>query len=169
MALPTSRNTTYTPGSSEVKGNDLNALQDAIIGGKKASRTRSFFPWLLTGTNIAMAGTVGVDMWWQTSNVGGGYVWLPCEVGDRITGLKINAYGDGVVDCTHTVHKISTAQALASMGSIADLNRAAAWGVVDVLPFTPTVIAAGEGLILQLAYSGLGYRLGNIQLIYDRL
>jgi len=90
MTLPTSRNTTYTP-ASQIKANDLNSIQDAIIGAKHPSLTIqiagvSFQPQGGTGVSYDCSGTVaGLTM----ANVVRAYAPVNLPVGTRITAARL--------------------------------------------------------------------------------
>ncbi len=95
MGLPTSRNTTYAPGS-QVKSADLNAIQDAIVAhqsriGALESVTRVVLAHGgrgLIATDFAAIESTGVFI---RSTVQNGRYYLPVHVesGERITGWSV--------------------------------------------------------------------------------
>ena len=82
MALPTSRNTTYAPGS-DIRSADLNALQDCIVGGKHGliSRPLGATSFLLTAGGAA---SLASDRW-TFSGSAGLFCNLALPVGTTIT------------------------------------------------------------------------------------
>ncbi len=171
MALPTSRNTTYSPGVTPVKAADLNALQDAIIGGKRASTQKVFFPFgAIQISNFTHTIGGGSDEYWLSTAAAVMYVPIIMEAGDRITRLQCNVYGDGAADGAITLLKLGTNQVQTTLASIADNNRPAAWTLLEItsvaLPYT---MLAGESLVLNFSPNAANYRHGNVVLTYDRL
>jgi hypothetical protein len=105
MALPTSRNTTYVAGVSEVKAADLNDLQDKIIdlySGKHGDRTLVLPGALAQGTlfqatgaqwdfSSILSGGTGTDAkWFNPSSTSAGLVFgIPLRLGDRIKSVTV--------------------------------------------------------------------------------
>lgn len=167
MALPTSREETAT-AAANVKSNTINAIQDAIIGGKKAATKKIINPLPLkfynSGWNVVTGGAHYIE-----PAAGSSSFLAPdgFEVGDRITGFEVRAYGNGVADITYTLMLVSPSGLYTTLSTITDLNRAAAWGsAVGVV--TPAVLAAGESLLIQVDATN-GTRIGAFTLTYDRL
>lgn len=159
----------------------LAALHQFFTGGSQSiwteqgrTRFRPFYP-------LAAAFTTPAN--WTTGIATGGpflkslasdnvLIHVPCETGDRITGLTYAALGNGTVDATSFLVVGTGNQAVAgtTIGSSTDTNRAAAWGdVVLAGPFTPHVMAAGEALLLQIVPNSSAYQVGRCLLQYDRL
>lgn len=97
MALPLSRNTTYVLGVSQVKAADLNALQDAVIGGQRGS-----LPLVIPAasfTKLTGAATLSGGVW---TGVGIFLVSLPFFVGTTIEQIKwaYNRGGGGTMTMT---------------------------------------------------------------------
>lgn len=168
MALPSSRNTTYGP-TSPVKSADLNALQDCVIGRKKPPWTRSFWP-VFSMNDAGFSTTVFPPVKWTNTVASGSTIAVACDEGDRITALIFKAFGNGVVDATATLHYFDDATwpNPTTIGTIADNNRAAAWGDV-VVPVTPQIIGAGGALELVIAPNAAGYSIGKFKSTFDRL
>lgn len=173
MALPSTRNTNYASGSSPFKAADMNAIQDCIVGNKKPSMTRAFFasgivPSAPAGLNINI-GIGGTQNYIVSTAAPTFLVIVPTEVGDRVTGLRANAFGDGAADCTYTVQVLDLTQAGTNLASATDTNRAAAWGEFNITAFTAHTMAVGELLAVYVAINAANYRIGNWRLTYDRL
>lgn len=172
MALPTSRNTTYG-SASPVKSADLNALQDCVIGRKKPPWTRVFWPKFLTrGATLVDEVTFGLDTFVGVKSTGSAIalVEIPCEVGDRITGLKYDAIGNGAADCTAEVYYSSGPGVAGSLLSTNnDVNRAAAWGQVVMPSFTPQIVGATGALWLALSINAANYQVSWMYGAFDRL
>lgn len=177
MALPTSRNTTYSPGVSPVKGNDLNSIQDAIVGMKKPSLVRQYGPmgsgiWPTAPASINQVanGETAGNYFISTAATGRIVIYFDTEVGDRVTGLTVRAYGDGVVDCTHIAGYVDIANSqVQALATATDTNRAAAYGDFPIAPFTPRIMQAGELFACVVNINAANYRIAKWFLTYDRL
>lgn len=174
MPLPTSRNTNYSPGATAVKAADLNDLQDAIIGSKRKPFVRSFWPKIIADGLLAAGFTKtsgpGFNPYIKSAaNNSQAYIEIPCEEGDRITGLSIEAFGDGAVDCDHTVFYGVGMNAFGNIAIVTDTNRAAAWGNFVITPLTATVIGARGGLFLLSQSNAANYQIGLMHATFDRL
>lgn len=155
--------------ASTVKPATIMKIQAAIIGDKKASKPKTFFPAFINSpANWTAPAGIGAH-WLSNAAAVAALISVPMEAGDRVTGLSFSANGDGVVDCVYTVWAMSVAQAGTQLATLADNNRPLGWGVASVAPFTPWTFSAGESLLIQVAPNAGGYRLGNGQLFYDRL
>lgn len=166
MTLPTSRNTTYA-SSSPLLANDINVLQDCIVGTKKPSTVRSLFPIM---TAPAGGWTLGGNI---ISSQASGSQFFPLftEVGDRVTEIDVEAIGNGVADVTYTVI-ISTNSAQTVLVTVNDINRAAVWGLVTInaaAGLAAHVMALGEQLFLGAQPNAVGYSISGIRQKYDRL
>jgi hypothetical protein len=171
--LPTSRNTTYGP-ASPVLSADLDDIQDCIVGAKRPSTPRGFFPAFFNAPANWFC-NVGASTYWL-SQAGATAAWftVPVETGDRVTSLQFNVFGDGVADCTWQAWIMSALQVGTKIADIQDINRAAAWGVFDlatdlVTPWANHTFAAGESLLIRAAPTAQNYQIGNGRLIWDRL
>lgn len=171
--LPNSRNTTYGP-ASPVESADLDDIQDCIVGSKRKSTPRTFFPTLLDGPNWTKVFGAGTSYYVAAGGVLTAWFSVPVDEGDRVTDLLINAYGDGAVDATIAAWYFDAAQVGHLIATVTDLDRAAAWGFVSlaadiVTPWANHTFVAGESLMIGVSPTGANYRLGNCKLIYDRL
>lgn len=161
--LPTSRNETCT-NASPVNPNLINDLQDCVVGKKCGPTVR---PQLALG-GVGWSAPAG-QLYLLSTGPGTAIIPLYTETGDRITGLTLAAFGDGAVDVVYTLKKIGPTMAGAvSLGTIADNNRAAAWGDV-VIAVAASIMGAGEALYLEAVASAANARLGVIRQTYDRL
>lgn len=96
MAWPDTRMTTYTP-ASPVKSNDLNALQDATIGGKHGTLTKWFPPGgARNETSITFDGGNG-NFAASADNAVLDYIPIPLKAGTQIIGYKVRLLGVGFV------------------------------------------------------------------------
>src|SRR5688500_8769718 len=94
--LPLGRNTNYSPGATPVRGNDLNDIQDCIIG-KKHGTIRRSVPLILqyndTGnswSSTPINGTGLISTGLLESSAGPSWFQLPFDVGDEISGIEVN-------------------------------------------------------------------------------
>jgi hypothetical protein len=176
MPLPVSRDTTYA-ASSQVKSADLNDIQDCIIGNRKPTMTKIFGPngggiLPLAPANWSAAGpnpNPGGNYFWSVGGAVAFMVYFPVEVGDRITGLSARAYGDGAADCTFTAGYFDASGVLQTLGSLNDVNRAAAWGDAVMGGWTNHTIVAGEILGCYVQINAANYRIQKWAVTYDRL
>lgn len=178
MALPTSRNTTYAAGS-QVKSADLNDIQDCIVGHKRPTFKRTFYPkFVIPGTNPFTGALAGAShLVWSSAGAANAIFDIPYEDGDRLINLRYWAAGDGAVDLT--LGKIFWSSdltgALSTIANWTDNNRAASFGLVDVAAistgptFTPTTLAADGDLFVQLITNAANYTLGPFTAWFDRL
>jgi hypothetical protein len=171
MALPTTRNTNYAAGSSAIKATDLNALQDCVIGKKFPSIVRTFFPRpvgsLPTNWSLVVGAT---DAYLLSAAAPTSFlIEIPTETGDRVTNLNFTAFGDGAVDCTFTVYTLDSAHVATNLCTFNDVNRAAAWGLAQLNPFTAHTMALGESLLCYVSANAANYRLSHGRLTLDRL
>ena len=143
MALPSSRNTTYTPGSP-VRSNDLNDIQDAIIA--------------LNAQVAAQAQTL-------TKNI------IPSPNGSAFTNTYFDMSASGAQNCTvqldshflvgDIITEIRVAATDSSIGptkAIATLRRYTT-GVTSPLPVASSNTSNGSGLLQTLLLSGLNLKI----------
>lgn len=172
MLLPTSRDTTYTPGDP-VKSADLNDIQDCIVGNKKKATTRVVSPFTMQAIGGTPFWSAIGNGYVQSPGACGGIVPLYMETGDRFTGLTISSWGNGASSVLHSVFLVTAAMVQTTLATGTDLNRAAAWGDFAIAPVAGYVLAAGECLYLYSIGSGApssaGCRIGNLRYTYDRL
>lgn len=140
MSLPLSRNTTYA-ATSPVKSNDLNDLQDMIMGGKRGSLVEELgFAGVLenhsgasqtpSGIRVQLNGTTG-DAW---------RFCLRAPVGTRITAL-----GLALVDSATGPTKLQTNLYAAAAGALTNPPGGAVGG-----------LSAGSGSAQIVALTGAG-------------
>lgn len=179
--LPVARNTDYVSGVTPVKGNDLNDIQDQIIGSKRPPWWRHFYSAApLTNSNFTF-GTNPVNAlappcWTSTSS---GTILFPIyfDDGDRLIGFKYWSAGNGVVDVSGGVvlYSATFGAAPTTLAGWNDSNRAAAWGLVDVGAiaaspvFTPQMLAAGGTLYFSIPANGAALSIGSYSAQFDRL
>jgi hypothetical protein len=172
MGLPNSRETLPNGPGSIVPAATILAIEDSIIGHKRPSFVRPFWPkaihlggWTTT--------TTGTTIPVITSSVSGiAWIEIPCEEGDRITGVTVEAFGNGTADTQFNVQYATSVSGVNSptlLAAMVDSNRAAAWGVVALTPFTPQVIGAGGSLLLSCQANATGYLVALGHATFDRL
>lgn len=174
MALPTTRERTY--GSNEpARGNDLNAIQDAIIGAKHASITL----WSLPTNGAQSAGTA--DILYGSGN---GYInvasgkqfvfGFQIPEGTRITGAKARIKGPGTNTGLYSHFTLNIAQSGAALlvAHYDDLDTVDA--TYRTVTFTndaaaPHTLAAAESLFMELEPEVNNFRVSAFGIIVDRL
>lgn len=175
MALPVSRNTTYGT-DSPVLPNDLNALEDCVIGRKKPPWTRPFWPVLVyagTGgvwapTGAGAPGTPDITVNAITLNEG--VVGVPCEEGDRVTGLRVQTFNNFGAGRTVTIKLYyGVGNGLwTQLGTATTVSAVAAWVPLTV-PVTPQIIAVDGALMMTLNANGANMKVGLGYATFDRL
>jgi hypothetical protein len=177
MGLPTSREYTAGPGSP-IQSNAFNILQDCVIGHKRPTFTRTFYPKFMLAGGFVLGNNPVNASFQQSYNSAGAvnpaYFDIPFEDGDVLVDVKYSAAGNGVTDMTNgvVIHAPSSGVVTTALASWADNNRAAAWGVVDVsalVTFTPQLLVAGASLYVQLVTNAAGYSIGVCQAVFTRL
>lgn len=174
MALPTTRDITLNP-ADPVPSALLNKLQDQVVGKKMPSNTRVFgplggsvLPQVPANLTSNIATSPGQN-YVVSSGVVSMVIYLPGELGDRITGLTVRAYGDGVADCTYTAGYLDGSGVITQLANATDTNRAAAWGDFQLTPWTNRVLGVGEMIAIFVAINATNYRIQKWMMQYDRL
>lgn len=166
MALPTSREETVT-SAGIVKPATINTLQDCVIGHKKPALVRTFSPHI--GMITSGTFTHGSSGAITSSAAASVRFCLPVETGDRITGLQVEVFGDGVVDATYELFASNSAGVVYLVAAATpDNNRPAAWGTLAPV-IAPYVMPADKALILGFGINAANYSIGTMRLYYDRL
>jgi hypothetical protein len=169
--LPLSRNTTYIPGS-KVKSQDLNDLQDCIVGAKhgEIELNLSPFTFVTDGTWQVQSTVFFADDGYIRSNAAGRMVIpIPVREGQRLKSVVFARYGNAAANITSAnVYRMTKG------GVVTDLNVApvsvaaapAAWAdtTVDV---TDTVAADGDVFWLNVAASAANIRVGSTRATID--
>lgn len=174
MGLPTSREANHG-AQSPIAGTTVDKIQDCIIGAKKPSLVRTFGP---NGGGVSplspaswtnSMGTSPTQNYFVSGAATSFLVHLPCETGDRITGITVRAFGDGAVDCTFTAGYLDSSGVLQPLATFTDTNRAAAWGDAILSPWTNRTLLAGESLACHVNINAINYRIQKWLVSYDRL
>jgi hypothetical protein len=172
IGLPFRRPRTYA-ALSQLKSADLNAMFDCHIA-KAHGLIKVPIPPVIINTGTAWSYDPGMPND-QVVSTGAGLVRLavPCEVGDTILGVELRAFGDGAVDAQIDLSYLDAAMVEQPIASLADNNRAAAWGsaIVSALttPGTIHTMANNERLRLSVNANAVGYLVSQIKLIKYRL
>ena len=166
MALPTSRNRTYTT-DTPVDPNDLNDIQDAMIGGWHGEKTIHLAPATGMINNSVAEGSL-----WKFITNGGGYYGsggggtdegicfpLPLSEGDRLKSVKVflrdttaghevdsNIYIGGITS-PYAATQIGTIKTSAGDGTVQTLTHLPADGGATPLPHE---VGADQFISLQL-------------------
>lgn len=178
MALPTSRDVTLTP-ADPVPSALLNKLQDQVVGAKRPSFTRTFWPHLLSCSNGFEEVLYGTrpDILTRAEGVEPltvAYFTIPFESGDRITGFAIETLAEG--GTPSSVLNIEHASSMAGSHTPTligtwTVNHAEAWTLYQVSNFTPTLLGAGDMLLVtwgpSLGQTNLYF--GPVRATFDRL
>lgn len=160
MAWPASRLTTYA-ASSAVKAVDLNAIQDAIMGGQHGDRTLNLSGMSCLGGITLIAGPMTVDVNGQF------YIPIPLRAGDRLKTITIARKGNGVADISAAdIWKTSPGGVDTSLLSFTDINPAAAFADL-VLDPADYVVEVGYSVTVSCFANAAGIRIGPIRVLYD--
>jgi hypothetical protein len=169
MALPTSRNTTYT-SASPVLSADLNALQDQIVGAKRPSIDTWQIPLgrAASEVNITWDTTLG----FVAANPGPAnfnYVPLNVLVGTRLTSLRAIVLGTGAATTvTIRIYRGNGDGTISLIGALVIASPPAAWAQYAVA-LTPEVIAAGKSYWYQADITTTGQKVAMVGYSSDRL
>lgn len=146
MALPITRNTTYT-AATPPRSADLNAIQDAIVGGKHGQILQLIPPSAVQ----SQAATIGYNFIGDYAEYTGG--------GSAVAGFPIFAFaGDRIINAQVDLYG-------ASVHQIALIVRPALGGVITVVATSsPTTTAAWSSYTIGAA--GAGYTLLSTDSIY---
>lgn len=177
MGLPTSREETAT-GASPVSSVTVNAIQDAIVGGKVAAHWRwyAFDNRAPVLTNIALDNGGGVYDGRIRANGGAGtlkgYALPAVPVGYRPTALKMWALGTGAAGILRIVlyrNRISVGYgALGILTAPSPVAAAVAEFTLDPLT-TVESLAAGDTLLLEADLAVAGMTVFMFGVKYDKL
>lgn len=167
MSLPTTRNTTYTP-ASPVLSNDLNAIQDCIVGHKHPTLTKIIMGGDLFSSTGTPATTTAAELQGTPLNASGG---LDLDAGCRVTAIRARIKDNATGPTTIRLNFVSVTTAGAQT-NIANATSSGA-GTDQTLSLTglTTVIAAGTGYAINIA-TVAGAAQGTVRWIeidYDRL
>lgn len=162
--LPDSRNRTYT-AATPVDPNDLNDLQDMVIGAKHSAMTRTFSPTKGHG-NASTADALNL-----TVDLADAGTWtVPLEglmEGDRITSVSVAIFGDGASDLNWNVHRHQPPMTTVSDSGTTETNPPAAWAdyTYNVADFT---LIEGEIPYVTFDAVGAGISIGPIKVVVSR-
>lgn len=141
MSLPLSRNTNYAP-TSPILSNDLNAIQDCIIGGKVGNQ-------ILSISGAAFAASTGGPSWSATLGLAASPVnavaAIPLGVGCRITAVRVFVK-DNAVGPTKMQATLSNSDHLGGGGVIASSALSAGTGANQTLTITPVAFTMLAGI-----------------------
>jgi hypothetical protein len=161
MALPSSRNTSYSP-TNPLKSADLNAVQDCIIGAKHGDLTLLISPHVGYGTNFSLA----FDDLVTFSGAGTWKVPLRLPVGKRLKSMTIDLAGNSAqtMQCVLRGYKTFPSTTTREAANPTHTPGAMAQFTTD---FADMVVAAGEHWGFYFANSGSSIQLGTIALVID--
>ena len=127
--------------------------------------------WLLQGPFVQAADPAGrgAQVWISNSHVPSAASFtVPFVVGDRITGLVFDAFGNGSNSGLQHIEVIYQPDGAAgqNLGSGDDLGRKAQWGQVGFTGFQPAVLSRGA-LWVQFDVSEVGYYVGMVTATFE--
>lgn len=170
MALPTSRNTTYTP-AAPVKSADLNAIQDNLIsayGDVHGDRTL-VLPGIPNFTNQC-AWDLGNG--WVASS---GAPWtalynLFLPIGKRIKSLAIQRYGTGGSSMNLILRKVTPgATAPVSVQTLAIAAPPASWNDSLLTLATPEEVQANEYFMFEVNGAIAAQQFKCLRVVVDQI
>lgn len=180
--LPNSRTVNANPSDS-VSSALADEMQDCVIGAKRKLFWRTFYPRFITFSTFAPGGS-GVTLgginhpgYTCSAAAANAAFDIPFDDGDRLMGFRYWAGGNGTVDLTNGFISYSGSPTVAdtTLALWADVNRAAAWGSVDVTAiasgpaFTPQILVIGGALTVSISTNAAGYVIGPCTAAFDRL
>ncbi len=177
MALPYSRNTTYSPGASPVSANDLNALQDEVcalfLRGAHDVRREAFCPRLAHASTAWIVASLGhvAATHLQSQSAGAAVIEIPCTEGDEVRQVDVIANGTGPVDpvdVTYSLYLVSDDMTVTLKANVVDTSRALGYRSVPVVPTETLRIPARARVALVADASAGGYLIGSIVKVFAR-
>lgn len=185
MSLPTSRNTTYTP-ADDVKSNDLNDIQDAIVDheGRLVSiedaervrvvtaaeiqRLSNSTGWLFQGNP---PGDVVQPQWWSETGSGSLFAPVPLDVGCRVLAVAVRCKMSSAVQGVFArLWKTSTADgAITARSDNTGAAASDAYQTINLANVVQEVMGVGEQWNVQMTAEGSTTRqVFSVEITYDR-
>ncbi len=155
MSLPTSRNTTYVAGVSEVKSADLNGIQDQLIDPERFIHAAGGH-----GTNAAIVPGSG---WLLSSGAGDWFIPLALRVGANL--WRVIAHGDDTGGAlTVTPYRLSTAGVRSVVPGFGISVSSGAWaGNAIANTAVVHVIQAGYFYYAHLIYNAANIEFAGVE------
>lgn len=193
MSLPTSRNTTYAPGS-QVKSDDLNDLQDQFVdltggtfdadielaedrnlilsGDGKVRHGVELTPLGATaGREVPGGATLNYStMQWEPTNPGD-TVMFPCPIPIGVRALGIEVIGDitaGAGDRIARLRKQAAADGGNSTVASFTATAGTGWTTYTFTFGTPHILSSGGTYFIEYVIGNASDRLAGINIIWDR-
>ena len=165
MALPFSRNTTYTT-DTPTRSSDLNMIQDCVIGRKHGVVKETCSPRL---ANNGTGWEFGVGNGISTTGPGLAIFEIPCMEGDEIHAVEVIANGNGSTDVEYQLRLLSDQLSTVSSTVVNDADRAGgSYGVVTITPASPFTVPARHRVVLHANASASGYIIGTIVKVFAK-
>lgn len=170
--LPGSRTENCVAGAP-VNHNLINEIQDNIIAHNRAPFTRSFWPKILhVASGTWVLGDIGAATFApyikSTGAASQVLLEIPCEEGDRITGLSAEVFGNGVANAMFILYYGVGIGSESGLSTTNDLARTAAWANLPLAAVTPQVIATRGGLYL-FVQADANYQVSKLHATFDRI
>lgn len=167
MALPTSRNTNYAPGS-DIKSVDLNALQDCFVAGRHGLLTK-WYPPLSRVANDSGTITFTNGFVFAGANTSAmNYIAAPLDEATRIRGIRARVKGTGAVgNVVVSLIRWRDDGPESTEGTLTIVNPPNSWATYSV-SIGPLSVAAGDAFWLRCAFALANQRVTGIGLDYDR-
>lgn len=128
--------------------------------------------WLQQGPFVQAADPAGgaAHVWISSNHVPSAASFgMPFVVGDRITDLVFDAFGNGSSSGLQHIEVIYQPDGAAGriLGSGDDLGRKAQWGQVVFTGFQPAVLSRGAALWVQFDVLEVGYYVGMVTATFE--
>lgn len=150
--LPAARTIMINTGDP-IPPNLLNELQDVLVGAKRKTFRRPFYPLAIRTTTTGGGSLTGAAnpanaTYAPTCKIVGGqlsvYFSVPTEEGERLTDFIIDLYGDGTNDPSITIAGFADMNSASAGGFVMNLtNVPAAWTT-----YTASVVGAGSSILV---------------------
>jgi len=166
MAWPNSRLTTYT-SASQIKANDLNAIQDAIIGAKHGSLTK-VVPAIGAISSTAGGVVSGASIFRTGASGGTCYRALDLDAGARIVNIRVRL--KDVAGSTCTAKLLSDVDGVqTTISTVGTSSGAGAYQTLTASGINHTV-ATGKNYCVEFTFGGAAANadLHRIEIDYDQ-
>lgn len=175
MALPYSRNTAYSPGSTPVSGNDLNALQDEIIRLHTEADVIGGTAFLPFGAGGGSGGSQMSPLLanYDLGGAGGAHSlsavilrWTPMvRVGRKVSAISFTLAGNASATATvrAVLFVIGSSPIAIGSSSLGAISSTIQEYTLDV---TDTVLLASSGLRIEVEASAANIAVYQARIIY---
>lgn len=93
---------------------------------------------------------------------------LPIRVGDRVKSVTFAGFGDGAVDATVELFKVTTTGGTSTYATTTVTNAPSGWNDFTATAGSPTALPSTDSIFLRISCGAGTFAITNIRLVYDR-